>query len=372
VLAAAAVVVLPWAARVLPWRVLLPACWLLSATWAVLLAFWDGHRSLGSVFERSTEYLAVLPAVGDDPLSFLRGFPEHVAARDYPVHVNGHPPLMVLVFWAWARVGLDGPGWAAALVIAAGASAGVAVAVTLRSLGDGRSARTALPFLVLGPFAITVATSADAFFLAAGAWAAAAIAAGVRRRSPPLLAAGGLLTGSLPYLNYGLLPLGAVLAVVLVLAHRAAPQVLRGRRLLALVAGALLVPVLMTVGGFWWPSGVAATHEAWRLGGGDDRPYAYSFLADFAVLSVLVGPATLVAAARRPARAPALLAAAALTAVTVLAVSGVTRLEVERIWLPFAPWMVAVTAGLGGSPRGWLAANAGCALAFQAVLLDGW
>ena len=59
-----------------------------------------------------------------------------------------------------------------------------------------------------------MATSADAFFLGVGAWAAAALAAGLRRQSWPLLAVAGLLVGALPYLSYGLLPFGAVLVAV--------------------------------------------------------------------------------------------------------------------------------------------------------------
>ncbi len=90
-------------------------------------------------------------------------------------------------------------------------------------------------------------------------------------------------------------------------------------------------------------------------------------------MAVLVGPATAMAATARRPRVPALLAAAALVGVLALAFSGVTRLEVERIWLPYAPWIVTLCAGLPrDSQRVWLAANAICALAFQAFVLDVW
>ena len=371
-----AVAVFPPVARRLRWGVLLVVAWLLAAAWAVLLAAWDGHRSLGSAISRGHEYLPALGAVGDDPGQFLRTYAEGVAARDFPVHVNGHPPLMVLVFWVWDRIGLSGELWAAALVIGAGSSAVVAVAITVRALGDEAAARAALPFLVLAPFAITVATSADAFFLGVGAWAAAALATGVRRGSAVLLGLGGLLAGSLPYLSYGLLPLGAVLLAAAVLALRNTHPPVRVPALGGLVVGLLVVPLTMTLAGFWWPDGVAATHRAWELGKGDDRPYGYSFLADFAILGVLVGPATAVAGWRRPGRVPAVLAVAALVGVLTLAVSGVTRLEVERIWLPYAPWMVALCAALPVrgrlTARGWLLANAACAVVFQALVLGVW
>jgi hypothetical protein len=140
----------------------------------------------------------------------------------------------------------------------------------------------------------------------------------------------------------------------------------------AFVAGLIVVPALLTAGGFWWFDGAAATHRAWQLGKGDDRPYLYSFLADFAILAVLVGPATAVAAARRPRMVPGTLAAASLISLFALAVAGITRLEVERIWLPFAPWLVVVTSALPARCRGWLLTNAACAVVFQTLVYDVW
>ncbi len=376
--AVAAVALLPTGCRRLPWRLLLPVSTVAAAGWAVALAIWDGHASLGSPISRATEYLAALPAVGDDPAGFLGGFAEDVAHRRLPVHVNGHPPLMVLVLWVWDRLGAVGPGWAAGLMIGAGASSVAALAIVLRELGDEAAARGALPFLVLGPFAITVATSADAFFLGAAAWAAAALAVGLRRQAWPMLAVAGLLAGALPYLSYGLLPYAAVLLAVGWLAVRQ-PGWWRSlspahRRALpgAFVAGFIVVPALLTVGGFWWFDGAAATHQAWQLGRGDDRPYLYSFVADFAILAVLVGPATAVAATRRPRMVAATVAAASLISLLVLALVGITRLEVERIWLPFAPWLVLVTSAMPARRRGWLVANAACALVFQTLVYDVW
>ena len=368
-----AIVVLPIAARVLPWGALLLLSWASAATWAVLLALWDGHPSLARPIARHREYVPAVSDVGNDPLTWLSTFAEQAALKEHPLHVNGHPPLMVLVLWIWDRLGFSGPQWAAALVIGAGASAVVAAAIVLRALGDEQSARAALPFLVLAPFAITIATSADAFFLGTGAWAAAAVAVGLRRGSLLLLGVGGLLAGSLPYLSYGLLPLGAVLVVTGVLAVRARGRTIRHQEILALLTGLVVVPLLLTAGGFWWPDGVAATHQAWAAGSGDNRPYVYSFVANFAVLGVLVGPATAAAVVRRPPRAPVVLASAALVGVLALALSGVTRLEVERIWLPFAPWLVTLCAALPRQERRrWLAVNAVCALAFQALVLDVW
>ena len=369
------VVLLPVAARRLGWRTLVGVAAVAAAAWAMALAVWDGHGSISAPLDSRYEYLPAIPRVGDDPLGFLAGFADAAAHRRLPLHVNGHPPLMVLVFWAWDRLGLSGPGWAGVLVIAVGASAVAAVLVTVRALGDEPAARRAMPFLVLAPFAITVATSADAFFLGVGAWACAALAVGLARRSWPRLAVAGLLAGLLPYLSYGLLPYGAVLVAVgwLGVRRHGWPTTRSARRpVLALLAGLAVAPVAFTLAGFSWFEGAAATHRAWQMGKGDDRPYLYSFLADVAILGVLVGPATAVAATRRQPQVTALLAGASAVALLTLAISGVTRLEVERIWLPFAPWLVLLTAALPGRARAWLAVNVACALAFQVLVLDAW
>ncbi len=368
--ALAAVLVLPSLCRWFPWRLLMPMSVLTAAGWALALAVWDGHGGVSSPINRASEYLPAIGFVGNDPVHFLSTFAERVRDSAYPVHVKGHPPLMVLVFWAWDHLA-PGPVWAAALVIGAGASSVAALAVTLRALGDETAARRALPFLILGPFAITIATSADAFFLGVASWSVATLVTGLQRRSPVLLALCGLLLGALPYLSYALPAYGAILLAAGWLAVRRFgwPRPLHA---LVLVLGAALLPVLLTAGGFWWPDGVAATRIAWLDGYGSTRPYLYSFLGDVAILAVLVGPATAVAAVRRQGRVTAALAGSAFFALLVLGLSGVTRLETERIWMPFAPWLVLLTAALPGRARGWLLLNAACAITFQLLVRDVW
>lgn len=49
--------------------------------------------------------------------------------------------------------------------------------------------------------------------------------------------------------------------------------------------------------------------------------------------------------------------------------SGLSKAEVERIWLPFAVWLPVATAHLSaGHRRWWLAAQAGTALAVNHLL----
>ena len=384
----AGVAVLPAAARCLSWRALLVVGWLISVIWTLALAAPDG---LARPLTARTEYLAGLPAIGDDPLRWLRGFTG--AMQSYPTHVKGHPPLPTLVLWAIEHTGLRGPGWAAALVIGAGTSATVAVALTVRALAGEDAARHAVPFLVLAPTAIWVATSVDALFLGVGAWAVALVtlaAAGARARPVRMLPAafaGGLLLGCLPYLSYGLL---SFLALPL-----AALAVTRPPRkvLVAVVAGCLVVPVVFTVAGFSWWDGMLGTHAAWAAGlGSRGRPYAYFLLGDLAVLALLVGPAT--ARALPYALAPAVMRIrtvfpprlpvpagvdglawtilAALAGMVALDLSGVTRGEVERIWIPYAVWAIAANAVHRRPAHALLLAQAATALAIEALVRSPW
>jgi hypothetical protein len=176
VVALAGVAVLPAAARRLRWPLLLGVTWSASAAWAVALQLPDG---VARPLTAPTEYLAGLPAMGDDPLGWLRGFTRHL--QEYPTHVKGHPPLPMLILWTMRWTGLGGPNWAAALVITAGASATAAIAVTIRAVADEDLARRAVPFVVLAPTAIWVATSMDALFLCVAAWATALTAKAARR-----------------------------------------------------------------------------------------------------------------------------------------------------------------------------------------------
>ncbi|MGC1732899.1 MAG: hypothetical protein WA731_09590, partial [Pseudonocardiaceae bacterium] len=68
-----------------------------------------------------------------------------------------------------------------------------------------------------------------------------------------------------------------------------------------------------------------------------------------------------------------LLCGAAALAVLVADLSGLSKAEVERIWLPFAVWLVAA-AGLlpARQVRWWLAGQALVALIVNHLLLTTW
>jgi len=370
----AAVLVLPRLAGRLEWRTLVGVGWLGAAAWAVILAVVDGPARLAAPLATEHEYLAALGTIGGDPVAWLGRFAGLV--ESLPTHAAGHPPLATLVFWALDAIGLGGPGWAATLCIVAGASAVPAVLVTVRALVDEPTARRAAPFLVLAPFALTVATSADAIFLGVSAWAVAALALAVVRRpkvvgpvGPGSIGLGviaGVLFGVGIFLSYGLVVAGGLAVAVLVIQW--VPRVA-----VAAVGGAVAVVVVMALAGFWWFDGVAATAVRWDAGAGSNRPYWFTIIGNVAVLALIVGPAAAAALPRLRQRGVATLVVGALVAVLALDVSGVTRGEVERIWLPFAPWIVLACTAL---PQRWvrsaLVAQVAVAVAVQALVRLSW
>ncbi|WP_440087031.1 hypothetical protein [Streptosporangium sp. LJ11] len=339
-----------------------------ALAWTVLLAV--SGEGLARPFTGPYEYAAVLPAVGDDPLGWLASFTERLPG--YPTHVRGHPPLPVLVLWALARVGLPGPFWAAVLVVLVGCSAVVAVAVTVRRLAGEETARLALPYLALSPAAVWIATSMDALFAGVGAWGVALLVSGgagsagsAGSRARVLCgAAAGVLLGALPYLSYGLVPylLIPVVAAVVTRISRAAA--------IACLAGVAAVTAAFAAGGFLWPSGVLATHAEWAADPGAARPYLYFLVANLAVLALLTGPATAAGLVRTTPGGVRALVAAAIVAVLALDVSGVTRGEVERIWVPYAVWIVLAAVRSPG--RRWLAAQALTGLLLQGLVISPW
>jgi hypothetical protein len=365
--AAVLVAVLPSVAQHLSWRRLLLVSWIAAVAWTVVLALSDGLDALHRPLDAPTEYPAGLDSVRADPLGWLSSFTENL--HGYTTHVRGHPPLPMLVLWALEEIGLRGTGWSAALIVLAGTSAILAIAITIRCVADETTARRALPFLALAPLTLWIATSMDAFFLGVGAWATALIAIAAKRGSLLAVAGGGLLLGTLPYLSYGLLPLFALPLAVVILTR---PNL---RLLAVLLCCAAVVPLAFTLGGFWWPDGVAATHETYLISRGSaQRSYAYFVFANLAVLGLLIGPATAYAlpstlANRRPL---AWLVGAALVGVLALDVSGVTRGEVERIFVPFAAWIVIAAAQHKPPARAWLSAQAVLTLAVQALVLSPW
>jgi methylthioxylose transferase len=93
---------------------------------------------------------------------------------------------------------------------------------------------------------------------------------------------------------------------------------------------------------------------------------------------VCAGPAAAVVVRRalagiRLAGAVRLLPLAALAAMLAADASGLSKAEVERIWLPFAVWLVAGAALIPERHRRrWLAIGAATALLVNHLLLTTW
>ena len=367
----------------LRWRQLLLASYAGGLAWAFSLALVDGRGGVGTILGTEYEYLRTARSV--DLSEALRGWvaripydglPDDIANANWPVHVAGHPPGALSFFVVLDRIGL-GSGWSAGVVVTVlAASAAVAVLVTLRLLGAEGVARRAAPFLVFGPAAIWQCVSADGMFAAVSAWGIAALAAGAVRRSVPWSLVAGLLLGFAVMLSYGLPLLGLLAVAVLVVARSWRP-------LPWAVLAAVGVVAAYGVAGFWWWEALPALHERYWAGVAKNRPPEYWMWGNLAALTFSAGPllwsglATL-AAQERGVRVDGLrvvrwLVGATVAIVLLAEVSQMSKAEVERIWLPFVPWLLVACALLPERwRRGGLAVQVALALVVQHLLFTGW
>ncbi|MFF8905857.1 hypothetical protein [Streptomyces olivaceoviridis] len=383
VLVAVAVVAYgPSVAVRLPWRGLLLAAWAAALAWTWSLALVDGwRRGVAGRLTTRNEYLRVIGRFHDLPAA-LRDFTHHIVSGSpdpWPAHVAGHPPAATVTFVLLDRAGLRGGGWAGAWCVTVGATACVAVLVAVRALADERLARRAAPFLVLAPAAVWVGTSADGYFAAVAAWSVALLALAVTGRSAAWAAGSGLLYGLTCYLSYGLTLFALIGAVVPAVGRRRARPVL----IVLFLAGAAVVPTVFTLAGFDWWEGYRLLVTRYYQGVGGIRPYGYWVWANLACTVLITGLATAAGLRRtgvslvRRRTAPraefrlALLVAAALLALLAADLSGMSKAETERIWLPFAMWLLPACALLP-RPRGWLTVQAALALLLNHLLLTGW
>nr|WP_189106419.1 hypothetical protein [Streptomyces camponoticapitis] len=382
----------PGLAARLPWRALLVTTFAAALAWTFSLALVDGwHWGVARRLTTKNEYLTVIDRFSDIGAT-LRGFSDHIVIGEpgnWPAHVAGHPPGATLTFVWLDRIGLGGGSWAGVWCVVIGGSAVAAVLVTLRALTDERTARRAAPFLALAPAAVWMGTSADGYFAGVAAWSLALLTlAATRKVRLPVAAAlgAGLLYGFTCYLSYGLTLMALPGLGVLVLARTARP-------LPPVLLGTLAVPVAFTLAGFNWWEAYQELVVRYYQGAGGMRPYTYWIWANLAATTLAVGLATAAGLGRvltlapravremRPARPPAastpaprlaFLVLAALLAIAAADLSGMSKAETERIWLPFMLWLIPATALLPGRRRGWLAGQALVALLVNHLVFTGW
>ncbi len=359
---------LPIVARRLSWRGLLVVSAAAAAVWTIALALGEGFSGLTRGVADRTDYLHDVPFVRAHAGAFIAHFTRDIG--HFEIQTRGHPPGMVLLLAGLAAIGLGGAAWEAALVIAAGASASAAVLIAVREVADEFTARRVMPWVILTPAAIFVASSADALYMAISAWSVALVIIATGRhglRSTSLTFVGGVVGGFALMGSYGML-LGAAPALVIALHRR------RYACLLVASAGAGLVLLAFLPFGFWWLDGLRATlHEYRALP--IQRPYAFFAVNNLAAWALALGPAIAVALVRLRDRRLWLLVGAATGAAVLADISGLSRGEVERIWLPFTIWVAAAGAALtttDRSTRSWLSLQAVSALAIIAVVKTQW
>lgn len=125
-------------------------------------------------------------------------------------------------------------------------------------------------------------------------------------------------------------------------------------------------------------------HERYWDGLASLRPASYWLWGNLAALAFCAGPLLgaalasagphLVAAVRRPSQhVVGVLVVAAVLTVVAADVSLMSKAEVERIWLPFVPWLLLSTVFL---PERWrrpgLVLQIGMTLALQHLLWTDW
>jgi hypothetical protein len=182
------------------------------------------------------------------------------------------------------------------------------------------------------------------------------------------------LLGSCVMMSYGLPLLGVLAVAVLVVARSWFP-------LVPAAVAALAVVAVFALMGFSYLDAVPAIHDRYYEGVGGRRPWEYWIWGDLAALAFSAGPLVGAGLAQlAPARfadagtrTVAWLAGAGAGMVLLANLSQLSRAEVERIWLPFVPWLLLSCALL---PQRWrrrgLALQAVVALLVQHLLFTGW
>jgi len=355
----------------LRWKTLLGATAVTSWAWAAAMAYVDGPHALTDPLSiQRFDYLQTATKI-NSLHTYLSQFVDKIAT--YNQHTIGHPPAMVVIEWLMLRLGIASPGWNAILVVSGGALAGVAALIALREIAGEEMARQAAPFVAFVP-AVLWWQTADAFYAGVSATAIMllVLASGrTGRHADAYALAGGFLFGLTLFLSYGLAPLVLLPTAVCIARRTARPLI---------VASIAIVPWFATFAayGFSWFAGFAATRHEYWIGAASQRPYSYFLLADLAVLAAATGPAAAIAISRLRERRVWLLVGGVLAVVALADLSGMSKGEVERIWLPFVPWAMLATATLATGQhsqrvaRTWLALQIVSTLALAIAIPSLW
>lgn len=354
VVAIAIIAAAPHLRFTLSWKALLVASFAGAWIWAGAVDLLDGGNWLTVPVLKPDEFLRDVPLVVS-PGALFDGLISHIGV--YVNHVQTHPPGMLLILAGFDRVGLGGAWPAALLMVTGGAAAVPAALVAGREVMGEERARAAAPYLVLAPAAIWVATSADALYAGVAGWGVALVVLAIGRdgqRSDLLALAGGFLLGLGLMLSYGLVLMWVIPATVAIARRRLRP-------LIVAALGPAIILGAFALAGFWWLDGYNASRAAQDAGIAPTRPYSFFLVDDLAAFAVALGPAVCVGLAALRDRSEWLLVGGGLAAIALADLTGYSKGEVERIWLPFAPFVMLAACGLSTerrATRAWLAAAA--------------
>jgi hypothetical protein len=310
-------------------------------------------------FEALNEYLPGLPALSYGTRFFLDRFAELVPAL--PPNVSAHPPGLIVALHLLA---LTTPARLAALCIGCAAAVAPLTYALARRLLSDREARIAGLLAAACPCLLLFGTtSADAVYAALGTAAAALLAA----RSSRARAAGAALLGVAALFSWLLLAIGAWAALLAWL--RAGPRAAAVTAAACAVAVVAVQAALAGVYGYDALGTLAATHAVYLQSPARIRPYAFWVVGSPAAWATMVGPPIVCAATAL--RAPA--ARATAVVIAIAAVSGYTKAETERIWLPFVPLICVAAAEAGiGRLRAVLAVLLAQAIAIEVLFYTVW
>ncbi len=173
--------------------------------------------------------------------------------------------------------------------------------------------------------------------------------------------------------SYGLPLLGLLAVAVLVVARSWRPLVP------AALAALAVVLAYVPFGYAWWEA-LPVLRERYWDGVASNRPPAYWMWGNLAALAFSAGPLAFAGVAHTLARRPDpatrtvwWLVAGGVAMVVAADLSQMSRGEVERIWLPFVPWLLVGCALL---PERWRRTGLGlqvvAGLLVQHLLFTGW
>ena len=336
-----------------------------SLAWSISLAYIEGAKALWEKMNSRFEYIAGIHNV-HGLRSYLKGFTDNLGR--YTIQVRGHPPGVMVALYEMSKAHIATAGWVTGFILIIAASGTVAVMLTVRSFVDEQNARRAMPLLVLTPGVIWIATSMDAMFMGIAAWCVFCFVVSLSspHRNWWAIACGALFFVML-MLSYGLVLFG-LMFLVLAIVRRAYRQLM----IVAITAALCILGIWVT--GFAWWDGLRATRHEYLAGVSRFRPYWFFVIADLAILAIVVGPAVFAGISRMT---PPLtyLVLGALCMVVVADISGMSKAEVERIWLPFVPWITLGALPVMSSKRMryvWLTAQAAVGLGLGVYLRTSW